>query len=133
MWRVANGANSTGAVSPRLKIGWPLVARDRRPSSADLSRIFSTPMTSTTSYTPLATAIAPTRNASEPDGHAFSIRVHAIPARPSAVGMVLPPMPSWPQREPRCVARNAASMDAGSKPLSTLAIAASNAPDAICS
>ena len=36
-------------------------------------------MTSTTSCTPLATAIAPTRNASEPDGHAFSIRVQGMP------------------------------------------------------
>ena len=109
MWRVANGANSTGAVSPRVKIGCPAAARDSRPSSVDLSRIFSTPITSTTSCTPLATAIAPTRNASEPDGHAFSMRVHGMPARPIAVGIVLPPMPSWPQSVPRWVATNAAS------------------------
>ena len=66
-------------------------------------------MTSTTSCTPLATAIAPTRNASEPDGHAFSMRVHGMPASPIAVGTVLPPMPSWPQSVPRWVATNAAS------------------------
>ena len=100
MWRVANGANSTGAVSPRVKIGWPEAARESRPSSVDLSRIFSTPITSTTSCTPLATAIAPTRNASEPDGHAFSMRVHGMPTRPIAVGIVLPPMPSWPHSVP---------------------------------
>ena len=86
MWRVANGANSTGAVSPRLKIGCPDAARDSRPSSLDLSRIFSTPMTSTTSWTPLATAIAPTRKASDPDGQAFSMRVQGIPASPIADG-----------------------------------------------
>ena len=39
-------------------------------------------MTSTMSWTPLATAIAPTRKASDPDGHAFSMRVHGMPARP---------------------------------------------------
>ena len=133
MCRVANGAKSTGAVSPRVKIGCPAAARESRPSSVDLSRIFSTPMTSTTSWTPLATAIAPTRNASEPDGHAFSMRVHGMPMRPIAVGIVLPPMPSWPHSVPRWVATNAASTCDGSKPLSTLCTAASNAPAAICS
>src|SRR6476620_6338916 len=57
MCRVANGAKRTGAVSPRVRMGWPDAARESRPSSVDLSRIFSTPMTSTTSWTPLATAI----------------------------------------------------------------------------
>ena len=37
------------------------------------------------------------------------MRVHGMPARPIAVGIVLPPMPSWPQSVPRCVATNAAS------------------------
>ena len=92
-----------------MKIGWPDAARESRPSSVDLSRIFSTPITSTTSCTPLATAIAPTRNASEPDGHAFSMRVHGMPLRPIALGIVLPPIPSWPHSVPRCVATNAAS------------------------
>ena len=36
MCRVANGANSTGAVSPRVKIGCPAAARD---SSAFLARL----------------------------------------------------------------------------------------------
>jgi hypothetical protein len=98
-----------------------------------LSRIFSTPMTRTTSCTPLATAIAPTRKASEPDGHAFSTRVQGMPASPIAVGTVLPPMPSWPQSVPRWVATNAASTWVGSNPLSTLSHAAANAPAAICS
>ena len=61
------------------------------------------------------------------------MRVHGMPARPMAVGTVLPPMPSWPHSVPRWVATNAASTWAGSKPLSTLATAASNAPAAICS
>ena len=86
MCRVANGANRAGAVSPRVKIGCPDTARDSSPSSADLSRIFSTPMTRTTSCTPLATAIAPTRNASAPDGHAFSIRVHGDTGEPDRGG-----------------------------------------------
>jgi len=96
MCRVAKGASNTGAVSSRVKIRWPAAARESRPSSDDLSRIVSTPMTSTTSCAPLATAIAPTRNASEPDGHAFSIRVHGMPFRPIAAGTVLPPMPPAP-------------------------------------
>ena len=133
MWRVANGANSTGAVSPLVRIGCPAAARDSRPSSVDLSRIFSTPMTRTTSCTPLATAIAPTRNASEPDGQAFSMRVHGTPASPIAVGTVFPPMPSWPQSVPRWVATKTASTCSGSIPRSTLATAAWNAPAAICS
>src|SRR3954447_3787216 len=133
MCRVANGANSTGAVSPRVRIGCPDAARDSRPSSADLSRIFSTPITSTTSCTPLATAIAPTRNASDPEGHAFSMRVHGTPLMPSAVGTVLPAMPSWPHSVPRWVATNAASIAPGSMPLSTAPHAARNAPAAICS
>ncbi len=60
----------------------------------DLSRIFSTPMTSTMSWTPLATTMAPIRKASDPDGQAFSTRVQATPDRPMALGTVLPPMPS---------------------------------------
>ena len=35
-------------------IGWPAAARDSKPSSVDLSRIFSTPITRTTSWTPRA-------------------------------------------------------------------------------
>ena len=90
-------------------------------------------MTSTRSCTPDATAIAPTRKASDPLGHAFSMRVHGMPASPIAVGTVLPPMPSWPQRVPRWVATNAASTALGSKPLSTDATAALNAPAAMSS
>jgi hypothetical protein len=60
----------------------------------DLSRIFSTPMTSTTSWTPLATTMAPMRKASEPEGQAFSTLVHGMPDSPMALGTVLPPMPS---------------------------------------
>ena len=90
-------------------------------------------MTSTTSWTPLATAIAPTRKASEPDGQAFSMRVQAMPLSPIAVGTVLPAMPSWPQSVPRWVATKAASTDSGSKPLSTASHAARNAPAAIVS
>ena len=77
--------------------------------------------------------MAPMRKASEPDGHAFSTRVHGTPARPIAVGTVLPPMPSWPHSVPRCVATITASTCAGSNPLSTAATAAWNAPAAICS
>jgi hypothetical protein len=61
------------------------------------------------------------------------MRVQGMPLRPIALGIVLPPIPSWPQSVPRCVATNAASTWLGSKPLSTLATAASNAPAAICS
>ena len=99
----------------------------------DLSRIFSTPITSTTSCTPLATTMAPMRKASDPDGQAFSTRVQATPDRPMALGTVLPPMPSWPQRLPRWVATMTASTAVLSRPLSTLASAAENAPAAICS
>ena len=77
--------------------------------------------------------MAPTRKASEPDGHAFSMRVHGTPLRPMAVGMVLPPMPSWPHSVPRCVATNTASTFFGLNPVSTLSTAARNAPAAICS
>ena len=38
-------------------------------------------MTSTTSCTPLATTMAPMRKASDPDGQAFSTRVHAMPGQ----------------------------------------------------
>ena len=99
----------------------------------DLSRIFSTPMTSTTSCTPLATTMAPMRKASDPDGQAFSTRVQATPDRPMALGTVLPPMPSWPHSVPRWVATMTASMADLSRPLSTLASAAEKAPAAICS
>ena len=61
------------------------------------------------------------------------MRVHGMPVTPIAVGIVLPPIPSCPQSVPRCVATNAASICAGSNPLSTLCTAASNAPAAICS
>ena len=99
----------------------------------DLSRIFSTPITRTTSCTPLATAMAPMRKASDPDGQAFSTRVQAMPASPRAVGTVLPPMPSCPHSVPRWVATMTASTAARSKPRSTLAMAAAKAPAAICS
>jgi hypothetical protein len=56
-----------------------------------------------------------------------------MPERPRADGIVLPPMPSWPQSVPRWVATKAASIWSGSNPASTLSTAAEKASDAICS
>jgi hypothetical protein len=89
MWRRAIIANSAAKVPPALisPARSPAPARISDTRGVDWEVIFSTPVTSTTSYRPAAMLENAWKNADPPEAQAASMRVAGTPSIPIAPAM----------------------------------------------